>query len=146
MKKKYPWHLWLIVLFVAFMYGMGIYDMPMMLTHNESYYASHGYGQAVVNYFTNYPPYFLALWGINLITGILAPLALIFNARIAKYLALISSIADAALLLFTFAFRNRFATLGAGIAAFDIFILMMTFGFFLYCRFIEQRQMKSFQS
>ncbi|MDL2234003.1 hypothetical protein LJC63_10575 [Ruminococcaceae bacterium OttesenSCG-928-L11] len=140
MKKKHPWHLWLIVLLVAFMYGMGIYDMPMMLSHNGDYYASHGYGQAVAEYFTNYPVYLLALWLVNLLSGFLSPLILIFNARTAKYVALTSSIADAALLLFTFAFRNRLTVLGTSIAVFDIFILFMTIGFYLYCRMIEKRQ------
>lgn len=140
MKKKRPWHLWLIAVFVAFMYGMGLCDMPMMLTHHAAYYASHGYGVAVAEYFTNYPVYLLVLWFINLATGFLSPLALIFNARTAKYLAFISSVADAVLLLLTFAFRNRFAVLGANVAMFDLFILIMTVCFCLYCRMTEKRQ------
>ena len=136
--KQRPWHLWLIVLFVGFMYLMGIYDFFMMLAHNEDYYAVHHYGQAVVEYFTNYPAYYMVFWIANLLAGILAPITLIFNAKCAKWLALISWVADLILLLFTFTFRNRLAVLGTGVAVFDIFILLMTLGLYLYCRIMEK--------
>lgn len=97
------------------MYAMGIYDMPMMLTHNTGYYASHGYDQAVVDYFEHYPPPLLVLWGTNLVTGFLSPLVLVFSARIAKNLALTSVLTDTILLLFTFAFRNRLTVLGMAV-------------------------------
>lgn len=45
--KQRSWHVWLMVLVVGFIYAMGIYDFFMMLSHNEHYYASHNYGQAV---------------------------------------------------------------------------------------------------
>lgn len=138
MKKKRSFLFWVIVLFVVFMYSMGIYDFPMMLSHNANYYASHGYGSEVVTYFTNYPIYFLILWITNLFFGFLAPIVLIFNARIAKYFALISVVADTALLIFTFAFRDRLRVLGVSVAIFDILILLMTFGFYMYCRHIEK--------
>lgn len=138
MKKTRPWHFWIVVLFVTFMYAMGIYDMPMMLTHNAGYYASHGYGRAVADYFENYPLPLLALWGTNLVTGFLAPLVLVFSARIAKHLALTSALADTALLLLTFVFRDRLAVLGVNIAMFDLFILAMTIAFFFYCRMNER--------
>lgn len=53
-------------------------------------------------------------------------------------MALASVIADAALILFTFLFRNRQAALGAGVAIFDMAILLMTFGFYLFCMMREK--------
>ncbi|WP_128660010.1 hypothetical protein [Paenibacillus sp. 598K] len=137
--KKRPWHMWPIVLFVAFMYVMGIYDFFMMLSHNVDYYADHNYGQAVVEYFTDYPIYFMVFWIANLLAGVLAPITLPFNLKWGKNLAWISSVAGLILLLLTFIFRNRLSVLGAGIAAFDIFILLMTVGLYLYSRRMEKR-------
>ncbi|GBF74515.1 hypothetical protein PA598K_02865 [Paenibacillus sp. 598K] len=138
--KKRPWHLWPIVLFVGFMYVMGIYDFFMMLSHNEGYYADHSYDQAVVEYFTNYPIYFMVFWIANLLAGVLAPITLTFNPKWAKNLAWISSVAGLILLLLTFTFRNRLSVLGGGVAAFDIFILLMTVSFYFYCRRMANRQ------
>lgn len=137
--KQRPWHVWLMILIVGFIYAMGIYDFFMMLSHNEHYYASHNYGQAVVEYFTAYPLYFMVFWIVNLLAGMLAPITLIFNVKWAKQLALSSSVADLILLLLTFTFKNRLEVLGAGVAAFDIFILLITFGFYLYCREMDKR-------
>lgn len=126
----------LFSLFMIFMYAMGIYDLFMMLSHNSSYYQAHNYGQSVIDYFTNYPLPFLILWIINLIAGILAPVLLFIlkNKKIAKNIALTSTIADTLLLLGTFLLKNRFAVLGLNIALFDLFILFLTFGYYLFCR------------
>lgn len=136
--KRNSWHLWLISFFVLFLYSMGIYDLFMMLSHNQNYYVSHGYGKQVVDYFTNYPIYFLVLWVTNLLGGFFSPLLLIIRSKWAKTLALISMVADLFLLLFTFIFRNRLLVLGVGVAGFDIFILGITFGWYLYCRYIDK--------
>lgn len=136
--KRNPWHLWLFSFFVLFLYSMGIYDLFMMLSHNQNYYVSHGYGLQVTDYFTNYPIYFLVLWVTNLLGGFFSPLLLIIRSKWAKTLALTSTVADILLLLFTFIFRNRFNVLGVSVAVFDIFILGITFGWYLYCRYIDK--------
>ncbi|MGY3777817.1 hypothetical protein [Isobaculum melis] len=127
--------------FMIFMYAMGIYDLLMMLSHNSSYYQVHGYGQSVVAYFTNYPFPFLILWIANLMTGVLAPIFLLLlkKKNIAKKMALISTIADAILLLGTFLLKNRLAVLGPTIARFDLFILFLTFSYYLFCLKIRDK-------
>lgn len=138
MQKKNPWHVWVFSLFLLFIYSMGIYDLFMMLSHNVGYYHSHGYEQEVVEYFTNYPIYFLVLWIANLAYGFTAPILLILQNNCATPVALTSASADFFLLLFTFTFKNRFQVLGAGVAGFDIFILLLTFAFYLYCRHLDK--------
>ncbi len=130
------WHLWIVSIFMIFMYFMGIYDFFMMLSHNKAYFASHGYGQVVIEYFTNYPLYFMVFWIVNLLAGFISPILLILKDERSKNLALISTIADAILLILTFAFRNRWYALGIRVAVFDFFILVITFGLYLYCRYI----------
>ncbi len=139
MKISRKWHLWIIALFMIFIYVMGIYDFFMMLSHNQTYYASHKYGQEVIKYFTNYPFYFMIFWIANLLAGFMSPILLIFKNIYAKYLALISTVADVILLLFTFTLRNRWNVLGSGVAAFDLFILSLTFGLYLYCRYVFKK-------
>lgn len=134
--KKIKWYGYTFILFVLFMYIMGIYDFFMMLSHNSEYYLSHNYGKEVIEYFTNYPIYFMIFWIVNLLTGFISPLLLTLKKRLSKYLALVSSISQLILLLLTFAFRNRLEVLGLNIAIFDIFILLMTFGFYIYCKYI----------
>lgn len=136
------WHLWVIALFMLFMYAMGIYDIFMMLSHNQAYYTSHGYGQEVTSYFTDYPIYFMVFWIVNLLAGVTSPILLMFKDARSKYFALIAAIADAILLLLTFTFRNRWDVLGSGVAIFDLFILAFTFGLYLYCRHIFKKPTK----
>lgn len=141
--KKNPWHLWLIALFLLFMYSMGIYDLFMMLGHNTSYYLSHGYGNQVISYFTNYPIYFLALWVTNLICGFIAPILLIIRNKNAKYFALISAASDLLLIILTSIFRNRLHVLGYSVACSDVFILLITFGLYIYCKHIDNHRGKA---
>src|SRR5574344_2294631 len=105
--KKIKWYGYTFILFVLFMYIMGIYDFFMMLSHNSEYYLSHNYGKEVIEYFTNYPIYFMIFWIVNLLTGFISPLLLTLKKKLSKYLALVSSISQLILLLLTFAFRNR---------------------------------------
>jgi hypothetical protein len=118
---------------------MGIYDFFMMLAHNQTYYETHGYGSKVVDYFTNYPIYFMIFWIVNLLAGFLSPVLLMLKDIRSKYLALVSAIADTILLILTFTFRNRWDVLGSGVAAFDFFILAITFGLYFYCRYVFKR-------
>lgn len=138
MIKRNPWHSWIFAFLMLFLYNMGIYDLFMMLTHNEGYYASHGYGKQVVDYFTGYPIYFLILWVTNLACGFLSPILLIIRNRWSTAVALASAMADLLLLLLTFAFRNRLSVLGLGVAGFDVIVLFITFCFYLYCRYTNK--------
>lgn len=133
--KKMKWYSVLFALFVIFMYAMGIYDFFMMLGHNDTYYASHGYGESVVEYFTNYPIYFLVLWVLNLACGILSPILYLLKRKSCIKVAFISATADATLIGLTCRFRNRVGVLGWNIFAFDLFILIMTIGFGVLCAF-----------
>lgn len=135
MIRKNPWHLWFIALFLLFMYSMGIYDLFMMLGHNEDYYLSHGYGGQVIKYFTNYPIYFGGLWVTNLICGFTAPILLMIRIKTAKIFAFISAVSDLLLIILTSIFRNRLQVLGAKVVCFDIFILLITFGLYIYCKY-----------
>lgn len=116
---------------------MGIYDFFMMISHNGSYYASHGYGEIVINYFTDYPGYFMIFWIGNLLCGFLAPILLLIRKRSSRKFALISAIADLILIILTSIFRNRIEVLGINTFMFDVFILLVTIGFYFYCRSIE---------
>lgn len=136
---KRPWHLWAISIFLIFMYSMGIYDFFMMLSHNSIYYASKGFGEAVVSYFTNYPFYIMVFWIANLICGFVAPVLLPMKKKQATIIALISVIADIILMVSTVLFRNRIEVLGINIFIFDIFILIITLGLYLYCKLVAFR-------
>lgn len=79
--RKLKWYGVLFSLFMLFLYVMGTYDLFMMLGHNEAYYLSKGYGQAVHEYFTGYPPVGLVLWIVNLLSGLISPLCCFLEER-----------------------------------------------------------------
>ncbi|GAA0071081.1 hypothetical protein UT300003_26050 [Clostridium sardiniense] len=137
---KTPWHLWLVSIFFIFIYTNGVYDYFMMLGHNVNYYNSKGYGDTVVQYFTNYPIPFLILYTMNIFSGILAPILLLLRKRAAAYVALISAVSDILLLILTFSFRNRLTVLGVNIALFDIGIAVITFGLYYYCTKMKKKE------
>jgi hypothetical protein len=134
-----PWHLWFIGLFFIFIYTYGIYDYFMMLGHNEAYYNSKRFGDTVLAYFTDYPILPLVFWTMNVFSGLIAPILLLFHTRWAAQVAMISSISMLCLEFITFTFMNRWNVLGPWISLFDIVILLMTFSLFLYCRVMVKR-------
>ena len=113
---------------------MGIYDLFMMLSHNINYYESKGYGQIVIDYFTNYPIYLLVFWIGNLICGLVSPLLYLLNNVHSYKVAISSFFCDFILMLLGIIFRNRLNVLGLNIFYFDLFILIITllFGIYLY--------------
>ena len=141
-KEKRRWHLWVISVFMIFIYVMGIYDFIMMLTHNHVYYASHGYGEAVADYFTNYPLYFLIFWIANLVCGFAASVMLLFQIKQAAIAAFISAVSDFILIVCTAIFRNRIEVLGINVFMFDLFILAITFGLYFYTKQIAFKKKK----
>lgn len=136
--KKLKWYGVLFAFLILFLYIMGTYDLFMMLTQNAEYYAGKGYGEAVFNYFTDYPFYLLVFWVANLLCGLLSPL-LYFTRNVHAYkVTFVSAAADFILIVLGVLFRDRFNVLGAEIFCFDVFILVITFLFGLYL-FVEQR-------
>lgn len=138
--KKLKWYGVLFAFVILFIYLMGIYDLFMMLGHNEAYYASHGYGQGVVDYFTDYPIKFLIFWITNLLCGFVSPILYIARKKIASKIAFISFIADGILITLTSIFRNRISVLGISVFIFDLIILIITLGFYLFCKMQEKNE------
>lgn len=138
--KKHKWYGLLFAAFVLFLYGMGIYDLFMMLGHNTAYYASHGYGQEVMEYFTNYPIVFLVLWITNLACGAVSSILYLLKKGSCTEAAFASFLADALLIVLTSIFRNRIGVLGWNVFGFDLFILFVTFCFWMLCRKAWKKQ------
>lgn len=135
-KNKQIWHIWLVALFFLFIYANGIYDYFMMLGQNVDYYNAKGYGELVYEYFTDYPIGPLFLWTINVVTGLLAPILLLLRTKWAMRVGLISFISMLGLQGCTFFFMNRWEVFGPWISIFDLTLLVLTFLFFYYCRWL----------
>lgn len=136
-----PWHLWIIALLLFFIYANGVYDYFMMLSLNDSYYASKHYGEEVKLYFAHYPLFPLILYTLNIFSGVIAPILLLLRSRWATPIALLSVISISGLECITFTWMNRWNILGTMISLFDIGILLITVGMYLYCRFLSQRRL-----
>ena len=130
--RKLKWHGVLFALFVWFLYLMGIYDFFMMLSHNEAYYLSKGYGEIIHHYFTDYPVTGLILWIGNLTTGFIAPILSLLKKKCAYQVAYASFLLDLFLILLGAIFRNRFGVFDTAILCFDVFVWIVTFLFGMY--------------
>lgn len=133
--KKLKWYGILFALFMLFIYIMGIYDMFMMLSHDEAYYLSKGYGALVHDYFTDYPVPGLILWIGNLVSGLTAPILYLLKQKCAYQAAYASFLFDLLLILFGAMFNNRFNVFDITIICFDISVLVITFLFGVYLHF-----------
>ncbi|WP_427181599.1 hypothetical protein [Paenibacillus sp. TC-CSREp1] len=140
LSSKAPWHLWVIAGIFLFIYANGVYDYFMMLGLNEDYYTSKNYGEAVKNYFSDYPIIPLILYTINIFSGVLAPCFLLLRLRWAVLLAGLSAYSILGLEFITFTWMNRWNILGAAVSMFDIFILLLTFAMYLYCKNLLRRR------
>ena len=141
--EKLKWYGVIFALFILFLYGMGIYDIFMMLSHNIAYYESKGYGQLVVEYFTNYPIWLLVFWIFNLACGFIAPILYIIKNKYACYTAMVSFVCDAVLIVLGAIFRNRLEVLGFNVFCFDMFILIITFLFAVFLYWERKKWQKS---
>ncbi len=130
--KKLKWYGIVFALFILFLYVMGSYDIFMMLSFDEAYYASKGYGQFVVDYFTNYPLFGLVFWIGNLAFGLISPILYFLRKKNAYKIAFASFVCDLVLIVWGVLFRNRFSVLGMNIFCFDMFILIITLAFSVY--------------
>ena len=137
--NQLKWYGILFSLFILFLYVMGIYDLPMMLSHNTQYYISRNYGEGATLYFTNYPFYMMIFWITNLICGLLSPVLFLIKNKYAYKVAFVSAFSDFVLMMSGIIFRNRINALGTNIFYFDLFILIITFLFGIYLYILSKK-------
>lgn len=80
-KNKLPWHLFLISLLFIFLYSIGLYDYIQVHNNNVEYMNSLKVKGDIVGYFSNYPLLFTMLWTINVCTGLIAAIMLLFKTK-----------------------------------------------------------------
>lgn len=136
---KTPWHLWFMGTFFILVYSIGVYDYFMVHGNNIDYLNSLNVRGDLIAYFTDYPLVFSVLWTINVFSGPIAAWLLLFRTKWAVWGGLVATIAMLCLDILTFAFRNRWGVFGPLTSLIDITILLMTSGFFFYCRTLAKR-------
>src|SRR5699024_9531954 len=143
MSKTYktgaPWYLWFIALFLIFVYANGVYDYFMMLGHNMDYYEAKGLGEETYKYFTNYPIGLLVFWTTNILCGITSPILLLFRSRLTVCVAFISAVSLFLLDAIGFMFCDRWEAVGTFLSLFDIGLLILTWIFYFYCRYLKKK-------
>ncbi|WP_323173615.1 hypothetical protein [Natrialba sp. PRR66] len=136
---KTPWHLWVVAVFFLLLNAVGLYDYIMILELNEAYFNAQNWGDAHLAYFTDYPLLPRIFWTTGIVSGVVAPILLLLRIRWTVWLAFISATTRACLAVITFGFMNRWDVFGPWLSLFDISILLMTVGFYLYCRRMAAR-------
>lgn len=137
--EKTPWHLWVVAVFFILLYAVGVYDYLMALGLNEAYFSAQNYGAAHIAYFTDYPLLPRIFWTIGIASGLVAPILLLLRTRWVVWFALISAASQISLALITFGFMNRWDVFGPQLSIFDILVILITFGLYLYCRRMSAR-------
>lgn len=136
---RYSWHLLLIAAVFLFLYGIAVYDYIMTVSQNQGYFEYLRYNQAVIDYFTNYPPVLLILWAINVFGGIGTLLLMLMRKEMAFYFSVAAFISMFLLDVITFGFRNRWNVIGVRASAIDILMLILTLGLCIYNYFLFKK-------
>jgi hypothetical protein len=131
---KAPWHLFLVAILFLLIYSIGAYDYIQIQNHNLEYINSIKSKGNLVDYFSNYPAVFNILWTINVFGGIAAALMLLLRTKWVVWVALAVLISKLILDGSTFLFRDRWEIFGPQLALTDIAVLVISAGFFFYCR------------
>jgi len=132
-----PWHLWLIAIAVFALYVGGARDYLLILVDDTNYIVGQ-FGQGGVVYFADYPPLLRAVWTINILGGLIAPVLLLGRSRWCVPVAVLTAAAQLVLLAATFTFLDRWAALGSATSWFDIGVGLVTVLFAGYCRKMRQ--------
>lgn len=93
----------------------------------------------VVAYFTDYPLLFSSLWTINVFSLPIAAVLLVFRRKWAVWGALAATISKLSLDVLTFTFWDRFRLFGPWLSLVDITILLLTCGFYFYCKAMARK-------
>ena len=133
-----PWHVWLVATAVFALYIGGFRDYLLILIQDTDYIEGQ-FGSGGVAYFTDYPPALRAIWAINVLGGLIAPVLLLARSRWAAPTARVAAAAQVVLLAVTLAFLDRWAMLGAAISWFDIGVGVLTVLFAVYCGRMRRR-------
>lgn len=134
------WHLWVFGVVMLVLYLIGARDYVLTHMQSEEYFADLGYGQAQIDYFTDYPVPLAIVWAINLVTGLAAAVLLLLRLRWATGLALSAAVSQLILMLVTFGFMNRWEILGPRLSIVDVGVWVLTAGLWLYCRAMRRRR------
>lgn len=134
-----PWHLWVTGLVILGLYLIGARDFLLARSLDTGYFAELGYGPAQVAYFTDYPVVPAILWGINIVTGLLAAVLLLLRSRWATASAFTAATSQLVLIVITFGFMHRWAILGPRLSIVDIIVCILTIGLCLYCAAMRRR-------
>lgn len=111
----------------------------LLIAADDTEYIRSQFGSSGVTYFADYPFVPRALWTINILAGLIAPVLLIARRRWALPTAVASAVAQFLLLGVTFAFLDRWDMLGAATSWFDIGIGVVTALFAGYCWAMNRR-------
>lgn len=134
-----PWHLWFVSLFYVLLNAVGVYDYVMTLGKNAAYFSSQNYGDTQIAYFTDYPLLPAIFWTIAVSSALAASILLLFRTRWAILVVVIAVVSQLCLDIVTFGFLNRWHVFGTRQSLFDIVILLLMIGLFLYSRSMSVR-------
>jgi hypothetical protein len=138
-RTRPPWHLWVVGLFFVLLYSAGAYDHVMTRRHDAAYLASQNYEDAQIAYFTDYPIVPAVFWTVAVWGAVIASMLLLFRSRWATRVVFVALISQLCLDVVTFAFMDRWQTLGPRLALLDGAVLVLTLGLLLYRRAMSVR-------
>ncbi|MDO5736158.1 MAG: hypothetical protein Q4P15_06750 [Propionibacteriaceae bacterium] len=137
-RTRRPWHLWLVAIAMFALYLIGASDYILVLAGDTDYIAGN-FGQPGVDYFEGYPVVLRAIWTVNIVVGLLAPLLLVARSRWSAQAAVVATIAQVILLVVTFATRGRWEALGVQASLTDIGVGVVTAALAGYCYWMHRR-------
>lgn len=138
-RRRRPWHLGVVVTVMLALYAVGARDFVLIHVWDEDYIRGL-FGEAGLTYFTDYPAVLRVLWAANIVGGLVAPVALVARSRWTVPVAAVATASQLALVVVTFAGRDRWAMLGLTSSLTDLAVAVLTAAFLAYCWALRPRR------
>ena len=101
-----PWHLWVLAIFTLLWNGMACLDFYMTQTGNQAYFEDFGFTQEQMEFFTSFPAWAVAIWGIAVLSPMIGALCLLLQRRAAVQAFLIGLVTYALAMIRQYGFTD----------------------------------------
>lgn len=134
---KTPKHLWIVGILALLWNAMGAVDYVMTETRNASYMSQ--YSPEQLEYFTNFPVWFIAFWAIAVWGSVLGSILLLLRIRWAGAAFFVSLLAMVVTSVYSFGMSDGASIMGVGGIVFTVVIYLVAVFLLLYSRAMCKR-------
>jgi len=138
-RKRPPWHLWVVSVVGLLWSSMGAFDYLMTQTKNEAYMGSFTPEQ--LDFYYSLPSWVVATWAIAVWGGVLGAVLLLLRRRLAVRVLLASLISMVLTTIHNYALSNGMEIMGNAFSLiFTAVIFLVALALFLYALSMKKKE------